>query len=169
MNNGGIYMTALRPENEAATGAARFGIFWSRAAMSRMSAAGASPWAIPMRMHSFRARRWTRSLAAYGHENIVIRDNYVKAAGGDGITVMYALRPLVEHNTADSVACEMNDRIYSEPGNRLGKVAAASGRGSARTRGSVIMRPLTPASIRTAWPTMRTPATARCMSTITAA
>lgn len=28
MNNGGIYMTALRPENEAATGAARFGIFW---------------------------------------------------------------------------------------------------------------------------------------------
>lgn len=38
---------------------------------------------------------------------------------------MYALRPLVKHNTADSVACEMNDRIYSEPGNRLGKVAAA--------------------------------------------
>lgn len=61
----------------------------------------------------------------YGHLNIVIRDNYVKAAGGDGITVMYALRPLVKHNTADSVACEMNDRIYSEPGNRLGKVAAA--------------------------------------------
>ena len=66
-----------------------------------------------------------KPFAAYGHENIVIRDNYVKAAGGDGITVMYALRPLVEHNTADSVACEMNDRIYSEPGNRLGKVAAA--------------------------------------------
>ena len=66
-----------------------------------------------------------KPFAAYGHENIVIRDNYVKAAGGDGITVMYALRPLVEYNTADSVACEMNDRIYSEPGNRLGKVAAA--------------------------------------------
>ena len=26
---------------------------------------------------------------------MVIRDNYVKAAGGDGITAMYALRPLV--------------------------------------------------------------------------
>ena len=25
----------------------------------------------------------------------------------------------------DSIACEINDRIYSEPGNRLGKVAAA--------------------------------------------
>ena len=60
----------------------------------------------------------------YGHENMVIRDNYVKAAGGDGITAMYALRPLVEHNTADSVACEINDRIYCRPENRAGKVAA---------------------------------------------
>ena len=61
----------------------------------------------------------------YGHENMLIRDNYVKAAGGDGITSMYALRPLIEHNMTDSIACEINDRIYSEPGNRLGKVAAA--------------------------------------------
>lgn len=37
---------------------------------------------------------------------------------------MYALRPLVEHNMADSVACEINDRIYCEPGDRMGKVAA---------------------------------------------
>ena len=55
---------------------------------------------------------------------MTIRDNYVKLAGGDGITVMYALRPLVEHNTADSVACEINDRVYSHPGDRAGKVAA---------------------------------------------
>ena len=60
----------------------------------------------------------------YGHENMQIRNNYVKEAGGDGITPMYALRPLVEHNTADSVACEINDRIYCEPGDRMGKVAA---------------------------------------------
>ena len=60
----------------------------------------------------------------HGHENVTIRDNYVKLAGGDGITVMYALRPLVEHNTADSVACEINDRVYSHPGDRAGKVAA---------------------------------------------
>ena len=87
MNNGGIYMTALQPTDETATGAARF--------------------------------------ADVLVENVVLRDNYVKAAGGDGLTVMYALRPLVEHNTADSVACEMNDRVYREPGNRMGKVAAA--------------------------------------------
>ena len=41
------------------------------------------------------------------------------------ITAMYALRPLVEHNMTDSIACEINDRIYSEPADRLGKVAAA--------------------------------------------
>ena len=48
----------------------------------------------------------------------------MKAAGGDGITAMYALRPLIEHNMADSIACEINDRIYCEPGERMGKVAA---------------------------------------------
>ena len=61
----------------------------------------------------------------YGHENITLRGNYVVAAGGDAITPMYALRPLVEHNTADSCAVEMNDRYYKYPGKRQGKVAAA--------------------------------------------
>ena len=61
----------------------------------------------------------------YGHENITIRDNYVKRSGGDAITVMYALRPVVEHNCSDSAAQEINDRIYREPRKRGGKVAAA--------------------------------------------
>lgn len=126
MNNGGIYMTALRPQNEAATGAARFGDIL----VEGCYVAHVSRWGIAVGYTYAHAQFQGAALdekpfAAYGHENIVIRDNYVKAAGGDGITVMYALRPLVEHNTADSVACEMNDRIYSEPGNRLGKVAAA--------------------------------------------
>ena len=43
---------------------------------------------------------------------------------GDGITAMYALRPLIEHNMADSIACEINDRIYCNPGDKAGKVAA---------------------------------------------
>ena len=52
-------------------------------------------------------------------------NNYVKFAGGDAITPMYALKPLVEHNIADSCATEMNDRIYRHPEKRMGKVAAA--------------------------------------------
>ena len=126
MNNGGIYMTALRPADETATGAARF----ADVLVEGCYVAHVSRWGIAVGYtyaHAqFQGAELTEAaFLQYGHENVILRDNYVKAAGGDGITVMYALRPLVEHNTADSVACEMNDRIYREPGNRMGKVAAA--------------------------------------------
>lgn len=126
MNNGGLYMTALQPADEAATGAARF----ADVLVEGCYVAHVSRWGIAVGYTYAHAQFQGAALAEatflqYGHENIILRDNYVKAAGGDGITVMYALRPLVEHNTADSVACEMNDRIYNEPGNRMGKVAAA--------------------------------------------
>lgn len=126
MNNGGIYMTALQPENEAVTGVACFG----EILVEGCYVVNVSRWGIAVG-YSYAHEQFQGAalkedvFQKYGHLNIVIRDNYVKAAGGDGITVMYALRPLVKHNTANSVACEMNDRIYSEPGNRLGKVAAA--------------------------------------------
>ena len=55
----------------------------------------------------------------------MITGNYLKNIGGDAITPMYALTPLVEHNVSDSCATEMNDRFYSKPGKRMGKVAAA--------------------------------------------
>ena len=126
MNNGGIYMTALQPANEAATGVARF----ADVLVAGCYVAHVSRWGIAVGYTYAHAQFQGAELAEktflqYGHENVVLRDNYVRAAGGDGLTVMYALRPLVEHNTADSVACEMNDRVYREPGNRMGKVAAA--------------------------------------------
>ncbi len=125
MNNGGIYMTALKPADEKTTGVARFkditveGCFVYK--VSRWGIAVGYTYA----HDKFQGAELSGdAFLKYGHENMVIRDNYVKAAGGDGITAMYALRPLVEHNTADSVACEINDRIYSQPENRAGKVAA---------------------------------------------
>lgn len=125
MNNGGIYMTALKPADEEATGVARFKDITVEGCFVYKT----SRWGIAVGYtyahDKFRgAELSTDIFMKYGHENMVIRDNYVKAAGGDGITAMYALRPLVEHNTADSVACEINDRIYSRPENRAGKVAA---------------------------------------------
>ena len=125
MNNGGIYATALRPTDEEATGVPRYqdmtieGCFVYRV----------SRWGIGVGYTYAHAAFQGAELAEasfrkYGHENLVIRDNYVKVAGGDGITAMYALRPLIVHNMADSVACEINDRIYSEPENKMGKVAA---------------------------------------------
>ena len=118
-------MTALRPECEELTGVARYrdivieGCFVHR--VSRWGIAAGYTYA----HDKFRGAELTEAVFLnYGHENMQIRNNYVKEAGGDGITPMYALRPLVEHNMADSVACEINDRIYCEPGDRMGKVAA---------------------------------------------
>ena len=126
MNIGGIYMTALQPAEEAMTGVARF----SDILVEGCYVYRVSRWGIAVG-YSYAHEKFAgaeldnKSFLKYGHENIVIRDNYVKMAGGDGITVMYALRPFVEHNMTDSVACEINDRIYCNPGNRGGKVAAA--------------------------------------------
>lgn len=126
MNNGGIYMTALRPECEEVTGVARY----KDVTVEGCFVYQVSRWGIAVGYtyahEKFQGAELDEEIfLKYGHEKIRICDNYVKAAGGDGITAMYALRPLVEHNMTDSIACEINDRIYCEPGNRLGKVAAA--------------------------------------------
>ncbi len=126
MNNGGIYITALKPDNEQETGIARYDGF----TIENCFVYRVSRWGIALGytyQHGrfkgcFLQEEWFKK---YGHENIVIRNNYVKEAGGDGITVMYALKPLVEHNTVDSVAGQMNARCYKEPLKRQGMVAAA--------------------------------------------
>lgn len=126
MNNGGIYMTALKPDNEEVTGIARYrDILVEDCFVYRVSRWGIAVGYTYAHEKFQGAELEEETFTQYGHENVVIRNNYVKAAGGDGITSMYALRPLVEHNMADGVACEINDRIYSEPENRFGKVAAA--------------------------------------------
>lgn len=125
MNNGGIYFTCLKPDHEEATGAARYeGVSITGCFVHRVSR-----WGIAVG-YTYQCKKFMKAeleealFKQYGHQDIRIADNYVKEAGGDGITVMYALCPLVEHNTADSCAGEMNDRAYRYPGNRGGKVAA---------------------------------------------
>ena len=125
MNNGGIYMTALKPDREELTGPARFdGVTVENCFVWRVSRWGI---AVGYTYHHGMfadAHLEEEMFQQYGHEHIVLRGNYVKDAGGDAITPMYALRPLVEHNMADSCAREMNDEFYREPGERMGKVAA---------------------------------------------
>lgn len=126
MNNGGIYVTALKPEDEAKTGVPRY----RDIAVEGCFVYRTSRWGIAVG-YTYAHDKFQgveleeEAFLKYGHENMIIRDNYVKAAGGDGITAMYALRPVVEHNMTDSIACEINDRVYSQPENRAGKVAAA--------------------------------------------
>ena len=126
MNNGGIYMTCIRPDDESKTGVARYdGVTVKNCYVKKVSR-----WGIAVG-YTYRHKEFaTKELQAdtfkkYGNENILMCANYVKLAGGDAITPMYALEPLVEHNVADSCAYEMNDRFYRYPEKRMGKVAAA--------------------------------------------
>ena len=126
MNNGGIYMTALKPENEEQTGVARYdGVKVENCCVWNVSRWGIAVGYTYQHARFTGARLPEECFLQYGHENIILRNNYVKNAGGDAITPMYVLRPLVEHNISDSCAAEMNDRIYRYAGNRMGKVAAA--------------------------------------------
>ena len=125
MNNGGIYMTAQKPIARN-TEAARFrNVTVEGCYVDRVSRWGIAVGYTYAHAAFAGAELSEEAFLKYGHENITIRDNYVKRSGGDAITVMYALRPVVEHNCSDSAAQEINDRIYQEPQKRGGKVAAA--------------------------------------------
>lgn len=126
MNNGGIYMTALKPDNEEQTGVARYdGVRVEDCCVWNVSRWGIAVGYTYQHARFAGARLLEEWFLQYGHENIILRNNYVKNAGGDAITPMYALRPLTEHNISDSCGSEMNDRIYCHPKDRMGKVAAA--------------------------------------------
>jgi|GEM_PF-84009 len=125
MNNGGIYFTCLKPDEEEKTGVARYENVSVRGCHLKRT----SRWGIAVG-YSYKCKEFMMAelpdelFERYGHHNIYIADDYVEEIGGDGITVMYAMKPLVEYNSGDSCALEMNDRYYSEPENRGGKVAA---------------------------------------------
>ena len=125
MNNGGIYFTCLKPGAEEKTGGARYENVSVRGCHLKRT----SRWGIAVG-YSYKCKEFMTAelpdelFERYGHHNIYIADNYVEEIGGDGITVMYAMKPLVEYNSGDSCALEMNDRYYTESEDRAGKVAA---------------------------------------------
>ncbi|MGN1442932.1 MAG: polyhydroxyalkanoate depolymerase, partial [Acutalibacteraceae bacterium] len=92
MNNGGIYMTCLKPADESQTGVARYdGVTVKNCYVKKVSR-----WGIAVG-YTYRHKEFaTKELSEdtfrkYGNENILICENYVKLAGGDAITPMYAL------------------------------------------------------------------------------
>ena len=126
MNNGGIYMTAFKPADEGATGVARYdGVTVEGCVVKNVSRWGIAV-GYTYRYAEFSSKELgEETFKQYGNENVLITGNYCKNVGGDAITPMYVLKPLVEHNVSDSCATEMNDRYYVNPGKRMGKVAAA--------------------------------------------
>lgn len=126
LNNGGIYMTASMPDDEETTGVARYdGVTVKDCFVKNVSRWGIAVGYTYNHAKFKGAELGEEAFEKYGNLNILMANNYVKFAGGDAITPMYALKPLVEHNIADSCATEMNDRIYRHPEKRMGKVAAA--------------------------------------------
>ncbi|KFI64178.1 hypothetical protein [Bifidobacterium cuniculi] len=51
-------------------------------------------------------------LAHYGATDVIVEHNTVTRAGGDAITVMYCLRPVVRANTAKDAAWFIRDDVY---------------------------------------------------------
>lgn len=126
LNNGGIYVSALTPDDESRTGIARYDdlhIHHCRVERCRR-------WGIAAG-YTYQHGRFTtlelpdEVVSTYGSTNVVIEHNHIREIGGDAITPMYCFRPLVQYNVSEDVAREMNDSVYTEAGERGGMVAAA--------------------------------------------
>ncbi len=125
LSNGGIYFTAVKPDGGNPL-IPRF----DNVLLSKCFVKNTSRWGIAVGYtylwDKFQGKMTSEStFMTYGNTGIRIEDTYVRNIGGDGITVMYSLYPTVTRCRADSTAEEMNDFWYTEPGDRMGKVAAA--------------------------------------------
>ncbi len=123
MNNGGIYFTVFQPKNEAETGISRY----DDVLIEGCEVNTVSRWGIAVGYTAYWNQFTTAEISdevseTYGSTNVVIRNNYIKDAGGDAITTMYCHRPLIEYNVSDGAAREINPEIYSQTA--TGRVAA---------------------------------------------
>ncbi len=125
LSNGGIYFTALKPDDgniliPRFDGVVITGCFLKNVSRWGIAAGYTYLW------EKFRGTGTSEEIfREYGNTSITIENCYVKDTGGDAITVMYALRPVVTNCRSDGAARDMNDRIYTSPLTRMGKVAAA--------------------------------------------
>ena len=110
MNNGGIQMNVLQPEDEAATGIARYqDILIENCYVEDVSRAGIVV-GYTYNYDKFYGSEISDDIAKqYGHTNVVFRNNYVKETGNDGIVVMYSYKPLVENNVSDTAGVDVVD------------------------------------------------------------
>lgn len=125
LNNGGIYCTVLKPESESAEIARYDGIHIHHCVLKNCSRWGMAVGYSYTHSHFKGARILEKTIEKYGHTNVVLEYNYLENIGGDGITPMYCLRPLVQYNVSKDIAVQINDEVYTEEGSRGGKTAAA--------------------------------------------
>ena len=126
LNNGGIYMSVSRPDDEEKTGIARYdGIHIHHCKVEKCRR-----WGIAAG-YTYQHDKFTtlelpdEIVKTYGSTNVVIEHNFVKDIGGDGITPMYCFEPLIQYNVSENIAVDIHPDLYNEEGNRGGMTAAA--------------------------------------------
>ena len=129
MNNGGIYFTVFQPHDMASDGSTETGISrYDDVKIENCTVENVNRWGIAVGYTAYWEKFTDMAIsdetaAKYGSTNVVVRNNYIKDAGGDSITMMYCDRPLVEYNVSDGAARQINTTDYSETSS--GRVAAA--------------------------------------------
>ena len=113
MANGGIYFIVEKPTDESVTGASKF----NDLTIENCSVVTTNRWGIAAAYTYAWAELNTAHLNAdalekYASSNVVIQNNYIKAAGGDAITTMYVDQPLVQYNVAEDCSRQMNPTDY---------------------------------------------------------
>lgn len=125
LNNGGIYCSALKPKKHDAEIARFDGLHIHHCKVEDCSRWGIAAGYTYTHPFFTTVTLEDEIVKKYGHENIVLEYNFVKAIGGDGITPMYGFKPLVQYNVAEDTANEINDQVYTLAGEKIGKTAAA--------------------------------------------
>ena len=117
MNNGGIYFTVFKPENEGSTGIARY----NDVRIEDCYLKSVNRWGIALAYTAYHAKFPDSTISneaaqTYGMTNVFIRNNYLEDVGGDAITTMYCYRPVVEYNVANGAASQINAQDYKGEG-----------------------------------------------------
>lgn len=109
MDNGGIQMNVLQPENEEETGIARYhDVRITNCYVRDVSRAGICVGYTYQHARFNGAAISDETAQTYGHTGLLMENNYVKDIGNDGIVAMYAYRPLVQNNVSDRCGADMD-------------------------------------------------------------
>ena len=132
MANGGIYFMAHLPEEHTAQNDAYLRSHVSRfdrITVKNSTIKDVDRWGIAVGYTAYlnyidNSTRWNNDfnygdgqisdsiLEQFGATNVLIENNYLKGIGGDAITTMYCLRPIIQYNVGDSVSKHINTVDY---------------------------------------------------------
>ena len=103
MTNGGIYFIVEKPENESATGIARY----NDVTIQNCYLDTVNRWGIAVGY----TYEWAKfnggalsdeTMKTYASSDVVIQNNYLNNVGGDAITTMYIDRPVIQYNVSEN-------------------------------------------------------------------